>query len=377
MLDICITGVAEAPQDSAPGIGGLYADLARRAVADAGVELGAVDGLITIVPRADPLVWHADAVADMLGLRVRFVASVAQGGSAVLTTLLSAAAAIDAGRASRVLIAGADLLRSGLGRSAAVASMADTAFRRFERCYGLAVPSAFALMAARYLHDFGASSDDLAAVAVTMRGHAAAHPLAQAKDPLTIEDVLESRMISSPLHLYDCSLVSDGGGALVVERRSDTPRAVNVLSCAEAHSSDWVTTGMPWEGASACAAASAAALMEAGLSAGDVDVALIYDPFSIVTLVALEDIGFCSRGEGGALASAGAISATGSIPVNPHGGLLSHSHPGRPGALLHLVEAVRQVRGDALGLQIAGAQVALVTAEGAMLGAYATTVLAR
>ena len=183
MLDVSITGVAEAGPDSVSGISDLYADLARRAVADAGLEPGAVDGLITIVPRADPLVWHGDAVADMLGLRARFVASVAQGGSSALTTLLTAAAVIDAGRASRVLIVGADLLRSGLGRSAAVAGMADTAFRQFERCYGLAIPSAFALMTARYLHDFGATREELAAIPVTMRRHAAEHPLAQARDP--------------------------------------------------------------------------------------------------------------------------------------------------------------------------------------------------
>ncbi len=379
MPDLLVTGVAEAGIGKSPdtGIDDLFAHASRLAVADAGVESAAVDGLITVVPRADALVWHADAVADALGLSPRFVMSVSQGGSAILMTLYHAWAAITAGLASRVLVVGADLLHSGVGRSSAVASMADTALRTYERCYGLTIPSAFALLAQRHMHEFGTTSEDLARVAVSMRRHASSHPHAQARGELTVEDVLASRPIASPLHLFDCSLVSDGAAALVVERAGGDRRGVRVLGWGEAHNPEWVTQLLSFEEMSCCGVATEAALEMAGVGRDDVDVALVYDPFSISTVVALEDMGFCRRGEGGAFVSSGAIEHEGTIPVNPHGGLLSHAHPGRPAALLHLVEAVRQLRGDALGIQIPDAELALVTAEGAMLGTYATVILGR
>lgn len=378
MPDLFVTGVAETGIGKSPdtGIDDLFANAARLAVADAGLEPAAVDGIITVVPRADPLVWHADSVADALGLKPRFVTSVSQGGSAILMTLYEAWAAIDAGLASRILVVGADLLYSG-GTSNAVASMADTALRTFERCYGLTVPSAFALLAQRHMHEFGTTSEELAQVPVSMRRNAASHPQAHAHGELTVEDVLASRMIASPLHLFDCSLVSDGAAALVVERATDAERGVRVLAWAEAHNPEWVTQALPFDETSCGAVAAAAALEMAGVARNDIDVALIYDPFSISVIVALEDMGYCDRGEGGAFVSSGAIERDGALPVNPHGGLLSHAHPGRPAALLHIVEAVRQLRGEALGVQIPDAELALITAEGAMLGAYATVILGR
>jgi acetyl-CoA acetyltransferase len=378
VADLFVTGVAETGVGKSPdtGIDDLFANAARLAVADAGLEPAAVDGIITVVPRADPLVWHADSVADALGLKPRFVTSVSQGGSAILMTLYQAWAAIDAGLASRILVVGADLLYSG-GTSNAVASMADTALRTFERCYGLTVPSAFALLAQRHMHEFGTTSEELAQVPVSMRRNAASHPQAQAQGELTVEDVLVSRMIASPLHLFDCSLVSDGAAALVVERATDAERGVRVLAWAEAHNPEWVTQALRFDETSCGAVATASALKTAGVARDDIDVALIYDPFSISVIVALEDMGYCDRGEGGAFVSSGVIEPDGALPVNPHGGLLSHAHPGRPAALLHIVEAVRQLRGEALGVQIPDAELALVTAEGAMLGAYATVILGR
>jgi acetyl-CoA acetyltransferase len=379
MPDLVVTGVAEARIDpeSPPTLDDLICATARAAVLDAGLDRDAIDGVITTVPRADPLTWHGSAVAVSLGLAPRFVLSIPQGGAAALMTLYQAAAAIEAGLATRVLIVGIDLLRSGLGSSGAVAAMADTGYRTFERPYGPSVPSAFALLAQRHMHEFGTTSEALATVAVAMRANASAHPNAQARGALDVDQVLQSRMIASPLHLFDCSLVSDGGAALVVEARSSDPKAVRVLGWAEAHNPEWVTE-MPSLAGLRCSAASAAAAYElAAVGPADVDLALIYDPFTISTVVALEDLGFCDVGEGGPLVESGAIAPTGSIPVNPHGGLLSHSHPGRPAALIHLVEAVRQLRGDALGIQIPDVEVAVATAEGAMLGSYATVVLGR
>jgi acetyl-CoA acetyltransferase len=376
--ELFITGVAETGIGKSPeaDIDDLFANAARLAVADAGLEAAAVDGIITVVPRADPLVWHADAVADALGLRPRFVASVSQGGSAILMTLYEAWAAIEAGLATRVLVVGADLLYSG-GTSNAVASMADSALRAFERCYGLTVPSAFALLAQRHMYEFGTTAEELAAVSVAMRRNASSHPHAQARGDLTVDDVIASRMIASPLHLFDCSLVSDGAAALVLERASSDARGVRVLAWAEAHNPEWVTQSLPFDETSCSAVATAAALRASDVARNDIDVALIYDPFSISVIVALEDMGYCARGEGGAFVSSGNIEPGGALPVNPHGGLLSHAHPGRPAALLHIVEAVRQLRGEALGVQIPDAELALVTAEGAMLGAYATVILGR
>lgn len=380
MPEAVITGVAEvgvAGSLLGEEVNDAIASTARAAVTDAGLEPAAIDGLITIVPRADQLTWHGGAVASALGLSPRFVFSMAQGGSAILMLLYQAAAAIEGGLATRVLILAVDQMRTAVGRSGAVASMADAGFRSFERPYGLSVPAAFALLARRHMHDYGTSSEDLARVAVAMRAHAAQHPNAQAREPLTVDAVVESRMIAAPLHLLDCSLVSDGGGALLVEATSDDSRAVQVLGWAEAHGPEWVTERPSAAELRAGTVSAEEAFSRARVARDDVDVALIYDPFTISTVTALEDLGFCERGESGAFVASGAITLDGAIPVNPHGGLLSHSHPGRPAAVLHLVEAVRQLRGEALGAQVPDAALAVVTAEGAMLGANATVVLGR
>jgi acetyl-CoA acetyltransferase len=219
------------------------------------------------------------------------------------------------------------------------------------------------------MHEYGTTSEHLAEIAVTMRKHAGLNPHAKYRDPITVEDVLASRIISSPLHLLDCCMISDGGGALVltsIERARDLGRPpVVILGGAEAvrHSEigrrDLLDIAARQSGPLAFA--------RAGVKPTDVDVALIYDSYTITVLATLEALGFCALGEGGAFVSGGRIALGGDLPVNPDGGGLSSNHPGMRGIFL-VIEATRQLRGEGGPRQVDGARLALVHGTGGMLG---------
>jgi acetyl-CoA acetyltransferase len=377
---IFIIGAADTDVGSVThkSIGQLHTDAALGAVADAGLDLNDVDGLIATVPRSAPLVWHGNDVAEYLGISPNFVITIAQGGSSVLMALRQAGAAIREGAANAIMVISCDKLLTGLGRNQAVSGMADSVYREFEVPYGPTVPVDFALMARRHMYEYGTTPEQLAAVAVTMRRNAGLNAKAQKRDPITVQDVLSSRLIATPLHMLDCSLISDGGGAILVTSRDRIDpgrRAIAVLGYGEGHNPAFATHYPDLPSLASCRKSAERAYAMADVSAKDIDVALIYDPFTIAVIAALEDLGFCDKGDGGQFVEEGHIGLEGSIPVNPHGGLLSYAHPGRPGAMLHIVEAVRQLRGEANGRQVPSAELALVSAEGARLGSYATLIL--
>jgi acetyl-CoA acetyltransferase len=228
------------------------------------------------------------------------------------------------------------------------------------------------------MHEYGSSSEQLASVAVAARAWAARNPRAFAREPITVDDVLASPMISSPLHRLDCCLVTDGGAALIVARRdriTERRRAVHVLGAAESFTHRNIIA-MPDLTVSAAAVTGPAALQQAGLTTGEIDFAQLYDAFTIGPIIELEDLGFVAKGDGGPFFAEGRTLPGGELPVNTNGAGLAYTHPGMLGLFL-LTEAVRQLRGEAADAQVPNAEVGLVHGIGGSLASAATVILGR
>jgi acetyl-CoA acetyltransferase len=343
----------------------LHAESARGALEDAGLTIADVDGLFT--SGVGPI--GILSLANHLNLRPGYLDSQAIGGSSFVSHCVHAAAAIAAGLCEVALVtyaatAASDRFAIGTG-GGFVSDPPD----HFEAPFGPTIVGSYALVAQRHMHEYGTTSAQLAEIAVTMRRHAGLNPHAKYRDPITVEDVLASRVISSPLHLLDCCMISDGAGALVLTSRArarDLRRpAVVLLGGAEAvrHSEiggrDLLDVAARQSGP--------LALARAGLLHDDVDVCLVYDSYTITVLATLEALGFCAPGEGGPFCGGGRIGLGGALPVNPDGGGLSSNHPGMRGIFL-VIEAVRQLRADCGERQVAGAEVALVHGTGGLLG---------
>src|SRR5450631_3063653 len=358
----------------------LCVDAILRALADAGLDKSAIDGLVTCNSTAEPYMYHAEAIAEYLQIFPSYCVSVGAGGGTTFTALHQAASAIASGICHTVVIAMADSLRSGMSRERALAAQSSTGHPQFERPYGAPVPGYYALLARAHMHEFGTTPEHLAAVAVATRKHAMRNPAAQMRTPISIDDVLASRMIADPLHLLDCSLVSDGGSAVVVtsaERARDFKhKPVYLLGVGEGHGHEHISQARSLT-TSAAVESGRRAFDMAGAGPRDIDFAELYDCFTPVVLIELEDLGFCSKGEGGPFVAAGNIGPGGPLPVNTHGGLLSHCHPGNPGSMFALTEAVTQLRGEAGDRQVAKADLALVHAQGGIMSSHSTIVLGR
>jgi acetyl-CoA acetyltransferase len=349
---------------------------ARDALAEAGLGMRDVDGLFVSARGRSP----AAEVAEYLGLRPRYVDSTDIGGGSFESYVHHAFAAVQAGRCEVALIAYASRQRSMRTRSMAVEQDSSLS-GQFEAPYGIPRPIGhYALIAARHMHQYGTTPEQLAGVAVAARAWAGLNPKAWAREALTIEQVLASPLIAEPLHVLDCCLLTDGGGAVVVttpERARDARRApVRVIGMGES-----VVSSMVAQVADVTVTAGVEsgrqAFGMAGVRPSDIDLALLYDNFTISVVMELEDLGFCAKGEGGAFASTDRIGPGGALPVNPMGGGLSYNHPGMFGLLL-IVEAVRQLRGEADVRQVNDAGLAVVHGiGGACFGTAATLVLSR
>jgi len=228
--------------------------------------------------------------------------------------------------------------------------------------------------------EFGTTSEQFAEVAVSCRAHAAQNPTAQKRGLISIDDVMASRLIADPLRLLDCSLVSDGGSALIVttaERAMDFPhQPIFMLGVGEAHSHEHISQAANLTTSAAVGSGEQAYEM-AGLGPADMDFAQLYDCFTPTVLVELEDLGFCEKGAGGAFLQSGVTYPGGSLPVNTHGGMLSHCHPGNPGAMFALTETVWQLRHAAGERQVPDARTALVHAQGGIMSSHATAIFSR
>ena len=365
-MDIAIVGIGQTPpvRRSAKPIRHLAIDAVQLALDDAGIAPGDIDGVITdgvIMPHTVP----REFIAAQFGMTRSFDGGVSFGGAGVACAPELAKLAISAGKAQTVLFYFGVDWGSRVSGPYGFHDMYP-AKMAFEKPYGFnAQPSYFALWARRYMHEYGMTDVDLAAIAITHRDNALLNPASQARTPMNLESYRAARMIADPLRVPDCCLISDGVGAFImtsVERARDLRQpVVKVLGSSFASE--------PWSGddiftqqreifrVTGAAAACRRALREADIMIGDVDFAELYDCFTISVLMQLEDLGFCARGEAPALVRERGIGVHGGLPVNTHGGLLSHSY------LLgveHVIEAVRQLRGAAGAAQVAKADIGLI-----------------
>jgi len=372
-----IVGVATSDYPNLPDFSEhqVHAQAAERALADAGLDFGDVDGFAT----AGFFPMYAVGVCEYLGLRPHHVDETNFGGASFEVLVEHAASAIEAGVCETVLVTYGSVQLSAMGRRLGTGgpSAPPSGPAAFDALWGNTLVGNYALAARRHMHEFGTASEQLAEIAVAMRAHAANNPMAQYRDPISVEDVLESRMIADPLHMLDCCVISDGGGACVVtteERARDLQRpAVYLLGAAHALTHHMNVSQMPDLTVTAAAQSGPLAFRRAGLSPSDVDTLQVYDSFTITVLLSLEDLGFCAKGEGGAFVEAGRLQVGGGLPTNTDGGGLSACHPGMRGMFL-IVEAVRQLRGQSVN-QVDGARVAVAHGTGGMLSTGATLIL--
>jgi acetyl-CoA acetyltransferase len=365
---VAIVGVAESDLGQvADGMSvfDLMAQGTKRALDDCGLNLKDVDGLFSATTQSRLSVL---GLAEYLGINPPFIGSTIVGGSSFEYHVAHAMGAIALGLCNVVVIAYGSTQRS-VGRKHASVREPNP----YEAPFKPFLPSsAYALAASRHMHEFGTTREQLAA-----REWALLNPAAWEKKPLTISDVLSSRMVSYPFTVRDCCLVTDGGGAIVVtsaERAKSLKKPpVYVLGCGQSTTHANITS-MPDLTVTGALTAGKAAYKMAGLGPADVDAVELYDAFTINTILFLEDLGFCKKGEGGAFVSGGRIAPRGSLAVNTNGGGLSYCHPGMYGLFL-LIEAVRQLRGECGARQVKDCEVALAHGNGGVLSSQATVIL--
>ena len=359
----------------------LEAKVVREALDDAGLSLDDIDGVCHVGGAMD--------FAEFLGIAPRFVDSTLTGGSSFEIHLEHAASAVAAGAAECVLVLFAQTPRAD--RTAAKRTGNTTGFQRrgplfggpdpvaeWEMPYGLQGPvGSYALAANRHMSQFGTTPEQLAQVAVSARKWAALNPRAKSRELISIDDVLDSPMISSPLHKLDCCLVTDGAGAFIVttaERARDLAKPPVYVLGASTATTHRMITQMPDLTVTPGAISGPHAFAMAGIRPSDVDVLMGYDSFTITQLLHYEDLGFCGKGEGGPFIESTDTGPGGTLPTNTNGGGLAYTHPGMYGMFL-IVEAVRQLRGECDERQVPDAEISVVHGSGMMLSCMSTAVL--
>jgi acetyl-CoA acetyltransferase len=319
------------------------------------------------------------SLCEYLGLRPRLCASMVAGGASPGIMLRHAAQAIAMGQAEVVLVCAGENRVTGLGRDAAVAVLANVGHPQFEQIYGGSIPAYYAMVARAHMLEYGTTRRQLSSVAVNTRAHALLHPNAQMKTPLTAEQVQASKPIADPLRMLDCCIVSDAAGAFIVtsaERARDLRhKPAYLLGVGEMHTHEHLMCA-PSLTHFGAAASGRQAFERAGVTPQDIDFAELYDCFTIVPIIELEEMGFVEPGAGGAFFEQGHARIGGKLPINTHGGMLSHAHAGAAGGLFGIVEAARQLRGGLGERQVQGAEVALVHNEGGILSSHCTLILA-
>ncbi|MBE7418740.1 MAG: thiolase domain-containing protein [Ideonella sp.] len=379
----CIVGAFEHPTRKAPDktVAQLHAECAAGALADAGLDKRDIDAYFCAgdAPGMGPL-----SIIDLLHLDVRHTESTDLGGASYIALVAHARDAIAAGRCNVALITLAGRPRSEGSSGTVPRTRAGTPEAPWEGPYGLSTVNGYGMVAMRHMHEFGTTSEQLAWIKVAASHHAQHNPHAMLRDVVSVRDVLESPLVADPLHRLDCCVVSDGGGALIVARpeiaRGLKRPVINVIGAGEAvrgqraGAVDLTTTG--------AASSGAAAFAEAGVAPADIRYASVYDSFTITVLLQLEDLGFCRKGEGGRFVADGnLISGVGRLPFNTDGGGLCSNHPANRGGITKVIEAVRQLRGEAHpAVQVKGCSLALAQGIGGNLGsrhASATLILER
>jgi acetyl-CoA C-acetyltransferase len=364
----CLAGVYEHPTRFAPdkSMFQIAAESIRGALHDCGLTIKDVDGLaMTGVGMSGMGIM---GFCDYINLNPNYVDSTSIGGSSFVAHTAHAAAAIAAGLCEVCVVAFGSTIASFREPTGGGGGGGDTC-DQFEIPFGPTTVGSYAMVAQRHMHEYGTTPEQLAEVAVTMRLHASMNPVAKYRNPITVEDVLASRVISSPLHLLDCCIISDGGGALVItsaERaRNLKKKPVYILGTGEAvrHAARGQRDFLDI----AAAQSGKLAFQRAGVKHADIDMAMIYDSFTITVVSTLENLGFCKPGEGGAFVSGGRLRFDGEFPINTDGGGLSSNHPMMRGMFL-VIEATKQLRGECGPRQVRDCQIALVHGTGGSLG---------
>jgi acetyl-CoA acetyltransferase len=375
---VYIVGVAETPLGEVHDQTemSMLALAAREALAEAGMTIKDVDGIFVNYMGEEGSVQ----VGEYLGIEARYSDSSDLGGAAFEAFVHHAILAVAAGRCDVALIGFASRQRSRRGRNVDWRGDPESIWHQFQAPYGLPTPiGQYALAACRHMHQYGTTSEQLAEIAVAARQWARLNPRAWIRDPLTVQDVLASRMVSDPLHKLDCCLITDGGGAVIItnqERARDAAKKpVRIIGAGEGQMT-WHIAQMPDLTVTPGKVSAAQAFGMAGVTPAQVDVFEPYDAFTITVLLQLEDLGFCAKGEGGSFVENGRLAPGGSLPAMTSGGGLSYNHPGALGVLL-LVEAVRQLRGEAGDRQVPDCKIAVAHGNGGILSTAATVVMAR
>jgi len=347
----------------------LHADAALNALADAGLTMKDIDGLATAGDRPTDLAYY-------LGITPTWVDGTSVGGCSFMLHVRHAVAAIQSGLCKTVLITHGESGRSGIGRGGFAAAPASLA-GQFEMPFGPMGPTTlFTIPVLRYMKDYGMTHEQLAMVAVVQRQWASMNPRASYRDPIDVDDVLNSKMIAYPFHLLECCLVTDGGGALILtsaERAGDFPnKPVHILGTGESVETPLVSQMEDLTSSRAFSVAGPLAMHNAGISHADVDHMMVYDAFAHLPIYGLEDLGFCGRGEAADFIWEQNTAPGGSLPLNTNGGGLSYMHSGMYG-MYAMQESVRQMRGVAAA-QVDGAETSLCLGVGGMFGASGSVV---
>ena len=348
----------------------LHADAALNTLADADLAAKDIDGVATA--GESPV-----SIAHYLGIAPRWVDGSSVGGCSFMLHVRHAVAAIEAGYADTVLVTHGESGRSGVGRGGGGGGRASLP-AQFEMPYGPMGPTTmFTIGVLRYMKQYGMTHEQLAMVAVAQREWAGMNPRASYRDPITVQDVLDSRLIAYPFHLLECCLVTDGGGALILvsaERAKDFPnKPVYVVGSGESVETPMVSQMKDLTSSQAFRIAGSEAFRSAGIGHGDVDHLMVYDAFAHLPIWGLEDLGFCERGEAAAFIADGNTRPGGKLPLNTNGGGLSYMHSGMYG-MYALQESVRQMRGTAPA-QVKGAEISVCLGVGGMFAASGCIVM--
>jgi acetyl-CoA acetyltransferase len=379
-----IVGIGLSDSPKVPDMTSLqhHVQASQRALADSGVAKSDIDGYV-MAEQVIPDRQYLPALAEYLGIKYRYLDGTTTGGSSYVFHVQHAAAAIREGLCDTVLVTYGSNYLSGLGRTLGTRGFSDSQKvqegLQYEAPYGNPVVGAYALVAQRHMHEYGTTPEQLAEIAVGVREYASMNPNAIYRKPMTVDDVLSSRMIADPLHLYDCCAITDGGGAFIMttaERARDLRQPpVYVLGAANAQS-HWMISQCPDYTSSGAAQAGPQAFAQAGVTPDDIDMAMFYDSFTITCLVLLEGLGFCKKGEGGAYVQEGHLRRGGKMPMNTDGGGLSSCHPGMRGIFL-VIEAVRQLRGQAGDVQVPDCDLAVAAGSGGFLSCIGVAILGK
>ena len=383
MRPVCIVGMGETAMGRIEGSTslGLQAEASRLALVDAGIKPGDVEAVYNLDPYTQAMSMFAQSLLEYLGLKPNVAATIDAGGTVTpMTMILNAIAAIGQGYAEVALCTFGENALTGRPKGVhglpQGPSLGQEEFEEPFGCIGMVIP--YALVAQRHMHRYGTTKEQLGAVAISARQHAAFNPRAQMQKPMTMVDYMSARPIADPFGLLDCSVMSDGAGAVVlttVERARDlrtTPVRVLGFGGKATHKN---VNQMPDLGDLGLKPAGDVALARAGLGIADADFCCIHDAFTISTILGAEALGLCGPGEGGPYAAAGKLDLGGPCPVNPHGGLLSHAHIG---GMNHLCEAVRQLRHEAEPpRQVPEAKVGVVSGNGGVFSLCGVMVLGR